>query len=288
VRVLLQLSDIHFGPKHLAAPAVAVLDWVRREPPAVVVVSGDLTQRAQPAQFRAARAFLTALAAPVVWVPGNHDVPLWRFWERLFEPFGAWRRHFDSALVRDVVDGDIAVLGVNTAHAWTTSHGRLRERDLADLEARLARVPPGAARVVVAHHPVAAAPEIGREPVTRRGARLLEIARRAGVELVLSGHLHRTFVVPAERSLSGGGPLVLHCGTTLSSRGRGAERGVNSLHRVEIGDGEIAVERRVWEAARGEFTVAERRVFARSAGAGRRALGAGTGAAEAAISSETP
>jgi len=267
VRVLLHLADIHFGPKHVAEPAAAVLDWVRREPPHVVVIAGDLTQRARPAQFRAARAFIEALAAPVAWVPGNHDVPLWRVWERLFAPFGAWRRHFDRALVRDHVGDGLAVLGVNTAHGWTTSHGRLRPGDLADLEARLARTPAGAVRVVVAHHPVAAVAEIRREPVTRRGGRLLELARRHGVELVLSGHLHRSFAVPPERSLPGGGPLVLHCGTTLSSRGRGEEAGLNTLHRIEIGEREIAVERRLWRPASGEFAVTERRAFSRG-GAG--------------------
>lgn len=271
MRALLQISDVHFGPRHLAEPAAAVLDWVRREPPAVVVISGDLTQRARPAQFDAARAFVGALAAPVAWVPGNHDVPLWRFWERLLAPFDAWRRHFDPALVRDQVAGDLAVLGVNTAHGWTTSHGRLRARDLGDLEARLARVPAAATRVLVAHHPVVAAPEVGHEPVTRRGARLLELARRGGVELVLSGHLHRSFAVPPERSLPGGGPLVLHCGTTLSSRGRGEERGVNSLHRIEIGAREIAVERRTWDGQRGEFVLAGRRTFPRAAPAHRPA-----------------
>jgi 3',5'-cyclic AMP phosphodiesterase CpdA len=265
VRTLLQVSDIHFGPKHLAEPAVAVLDWVRREPPDVVVVSGDLTQRAKPSQFRAARAWIDSLAAPVAWVPGNHDVPLWRLWERLFSPFVAWRRYFDPALVRDHLADGLAVLGVNTAHAWTTSHGRLREGDLADLEARLARVPAGAARVVVAHHPVAAVPEIGGEPVTWRGTRLLKLARRHGVDLVLSGHLHRAFAVPPERSLPDGGPLVLHCGTTLSSRGRGPERGVNSLHRVGIGDGEVTVERRTWDRGRGEFVPAGRWAFERAA-----------------------
>ena len=270
MRALLHLADIHFGPKHVAEPAAAVLDWVRREPPAVVVIAGDLTQRARPAQFRDARDFVAALAVPVAWVPGNHDVPLWRFWERLFSPFGAWRRHFDPALVRDVVGDGLAVFGVNTAHAWTTKHGRLRPADLADLEARLERAPSGAARVLVAHHPVAATPELGGEPVARRGRRLLDLARRQGVELVLGGHLHHSFTVPPERSLPGGGPLVLHCGTTLSSRGRGAEAGGHSLHRVEFGEGAIAVERRLWDGARGEFTVAERRVFARSADSGRR------------------
>jgi 3',5'-cyclic AMP phosphodiesterase CpdA len=265
VRALLHLSDIHFGPKHRPEPAAAVLELVRREPPAAVVVSGDLTQRARPSQFRAARAFVDALGAPVAWVPGNHDVPLWRVWERLFAPFGAWRRHFDPATVRDRVGDGLAVVGVNTAHAWTTKHGRLRAADLADLERRLAALPPGLARVVVAHHPVAAGPELGSEPPARRGAALLRLSRRHGVDLVLCGHLHRAFSIPPERTLPGGGPLVVHCGTTLSSRGRGVERGANSLHWIEIDERGVTVERRMWSAQEGRFRPIERAAYPRAA-----------------------
>lgn len=261
---LLHLSDVHFGPKHLPEPARAVLELVRRERPSVVVVSGDLTQRARPAQFRAARAFVDALEAPVVWVPGNHDVPLWRVWERVFAPFGAWRRHFDAALVRDHVGAGLAVLGVNTAQAWTTKHGRLRRADLADLDRRLGRLPAGVARVLVAHHPVASAPELGGEPLARRAPELLELARRAGVDLVLCGHLHHSFVVAPERSPSGDGPVVVHCGTSLSSRGRGAERRANSLYWIDFdGDG-IEVERRRWRAGESAFVVTDRTRFARA------------------------
>ena len=265
MRALLHLSDIHFGPKHLPEAAAAVLELVRREPPAAVVVSGDLTQRGKPVQFRAARAFLAALAVPVAWVPGNLDVPLWRLWERLLAPFGAWRRHFDADLVRDVVGDGLAVLGVNTAHAWTTKHGRLRAADLDGLATRLAGLPADAARVVVAHHPVAAAPELGGEPVARGGASLLRLAARHGVDLVLCGHLHHAFAIPPARSLPGGGPLVLHCGTTLSSRGRGVERGANSLHWIELDERVVAVERRMWSAGEQRFVAAGRTEFPRAA-----------------------
>ena len=265
---LLHASDLHFGPKHLAAPAAALAGLALRSRPDAVVLSGDFTQRAKPAQFRAARAYVDALAAPVVWVPGNHDVPLWRFWERLFSPFGAWRRHFAPELVRDLVAERLAILGVNTAHAWTTKHGRLRARDLDDLAARLAAAPAAAVKVVVAHHPVAAAVELGAEPVSRGGAALVELARRHGVAVVLSGHLHHGFVsacAPRDRE----GPLVVHCGTTTSSRGRGAEHGRAGLQWIELEPGAITVERRLWSPAAGEFEPVERRRIERPAGAAR-------------------
>ncbi|MBO0237334.1 metallophosphoesterase, partial [Vibrio parahaemolyticus] len=72
----LHLSDTHFGTE-LRGPAEALRELVREQQPALAVISGDLTQRARRAQFRAARAFLDALGVPAVLaIPGNHDIPL--------------------------------------------------------------------------------------------------------------------------------------------------------------------------------------------------------------------
>lgn len=259
---LLHVSDLHFGPKHLAGPAEGVLELARRARPAAVVVSGDFTQRAKGRQFDQAKAWLARLAAPVAFVPGNHDVPLYRVWERLFAPFGIWRRRFAAELVREHAAPGLAIFGLNTAFAWTTKHGRVEPRELAGLAARLAAAPPGAFRVLVAHHPLAAAPELGDEPCARRGDEALALCRRAGVELVLSGHLHHSFVTRAAD-----GPLVVHAGTTTSSRGRCGEAGLNSLHWIEVEPNAVRVERRLWDAAAGEFRAEAAREFARGTAA---------------------
>ncbi len=252
---LLQLSDVHFGPKHQADRAAALLELVERERPGLVVLSGDLTQRAKVAQFRAARQFVDRLAAPTVFVPGNHDVPLWRLWERLLVPFGAWRRGFGPELVRDHGDPDWAVVGINTAHAWTTKHGRIERRDIRRLAGRFARLPEQALRVVVVHHPLVTGPEFSDEPAAVRGRQLLAAAHDCGVELVLGGHLHHAFEVPAERSLPGGGPLVVQCGTSSSSRGRHPEIGRNSINWITADEAQIVVERRLWQEGTARFEV---------------------------------
>ncbi len=257
MRALLHVSDLHFGPKHLPELSAAVAELVVAERPDVVVASGDFTQRAKPAQFRQAREFLERLEVPVVFAPGNHDVPLWRVWERALAPFAAWRRHFSNELVRDYVDDEIAVLAINTAHSWTTKHGRVTAAEAAALETRLARVPATAARIVVAHHPLARVPGIGDEPPARGGDRLLDVLRRHRVRLVLSGHLHHSFL--AARDPAADGLLALaHCGTTSSSRGRASERGGNSLFWIEIEGAGAILGRRLWDRARAEFVEVER------------------------------
>jgi len=95
--VLLQISDIHFGTEQpQVVEALAALTWQQR--PALLVLSGDIPQRALPAQFRAARAFVDRLGVPVLAVAGNHDVPLFDLWTRLRRPYARHIAAFGSDL----------------------------------------------------------------------------------------------------------------------------------------------------------------------------------------------
>ena len=90
--VLLQISDPHFGTEQ--APVVEALATLsRQQRPDLLVLSGDITQRARPEQFRQARAFVDRLATPVLAIPGNHDIPLLNPGVRLFHPYS---RHCDA------------------------------------------------------------------------------------------------------------------------------------------------------------------------------------------------
>ena len=81
MRTLAHVSDLHFGRED-AVVAEVLLDDLAEAEPAMVAVSGDLTQRARPAEFESARAWLKRLPMPAVVVPGNHDVPLFDLWTR--------------------------------------------------------------------------------------------------------------------------------------------------------------------------------------------------------------
>lgn len=226
---------------------------VRR--PDLVVISGDLTLRAKPVQFREARVYVAELEriAPVLAVPGNHDVPLWRVWERLLAPFGAWRRHFSHDLEPVFRDGELLVAGVNTAQAFAFKGGRIRRRRLAEVDALLADAPAELFRIVVAHHHLVRPAGVESEHPAWRAGEAIASWGKGRVDLVLSGHLHQTLEL---RPFGEDGFLALHTGTTSSSRGRGPERGRNSLHWIEIGHGSFRVERHFWEPAAGRFEVA--------------------------------
>jgi DNA repair exonuclease SbcCD nuclease subunit len=99
-----------------------VLELIDRNRPDLVVISGDLTQRARPEQFRQAREFVDRIPVPSLAVPGNHDVPLYRVWERIFSPYGCYRKHFSPDLEPVWRLGEKEVLYVRT-HAEENPKG---------------------------------------------------------------------------------------------------------------------------------------------------------------------
>jgi 3',5'-cyclic AMP phosphodiesterase CpdA len=66
--------------------------------PDVVVVSGDLTQRAKSEQFEEARAWLDTLPGPQIIVPGNHDISLYNVFRRFVLPLDRYKRYITDDL----------------------------------------------------------------------------------------------------------------------------------------------------------------------------------------------
>jgi 3',5'-cyclic AMP phosphodiesterase CpdA len=262
VPTLLHISDLHFGPNHLADRAAALRLLVEKRRPDWVVVSGDLTRRAKAGQFREARAFIDSLSAPVLAVPGNHDVPLFRVWERALAPFWAWRRHFSPELEPTLSDDEVAIVGVNSAFNWTFTAGRISRRRRERLREQLEACDASCYRVVVIHHNLVAAEHLEHFPrPPRAAAETLRLLDESGADLVLGGHAHQSFVATAS---DGAAPAVLlYSGTASCSRGRGVERGQNTCHWIEIGARDTRVEFLRWEPEVAGFEAREERRYPR-------------------------
>ena len=260
--ILIHCSDVHFGPPHLPRVADGLLELIEGQRPDLVVISGDLTQRATPQQFRQARRFVDRIPAPTLVVPGNHDVPMYRslFLERIFNPFGAYRAHFSRELEPVYRDRQMLVIGINTAFNWTIKGGRITPHRLREVGELLAASPPAQFRVVVPHHDLIPPPNFIRGRVAANARRAMELFSAAGVDLVLSGHQHQTYLATSEEFYPQGRPpvIVLHSGTTTSSRGRGGERRLNTCNRVELDDRSLIVSHFGWQPGLGRFAEVSR------------------------------
>lgn len=246
-RLLLHISDLHFGRVPPKMPE-ALLTAAHEIRPDVVVVSGDLTQRAKVVEFEQARAFLDALRLPTVVIPGNHDVPLYNPYGRFIERLARYRRFINEDLAPSYVDDEVAVLGVNTARSLTWKGGRINARQIAAVRSRLCELPSLVTRVVATHHP---------HEVARLALRTWS---SCGADVLLCGHLH---IAAAEVI---GRTLVVNAGTAISMRGRGQ---ANSFNVVETAARErVAVAQWVWRG--GAFSKTEDAVFERVAGEWRR------------------
>lgn len=230
MRRIAHLSDLHFGTEE---PEIAegLLADLTSQSPDLVVVSGDLTQRARRRQFVAARAFLDLIPAPRLVVPGNHDIPLYNVLDRLTRPLSRYRALITDDLHPFHHDSEIAVAGVNSARADRWKEGRLSLRQIRRLQEQFESVPPDRFKVLVCHHPFI--PPEGRAPaaVVGRGRVALRMLEAAGCALILTGHLHhaysgdaRPFHLELKRSI-----LVAQAGTAISHRRRDEANAYNLL-----------------------------------------------------------
>lgn len=265
MRTILHISDVHFGPPHLPEVTRGVLDFIDRHQPSVVVLSGDLTQRAKPYQFQEARRFVDSIPVPTIVVPGNHDVPLYRVWERVFSPFGAYRKYFSEELEPIYRDDELLIVGINSAFNWTIKDGRIKLRRLLEVSEVLSQTPETAFKVIVVHHHMIPPPNFGSQRVLGNAYEAIDLFSSAGVDLILSGHLHQAYIGNSEEFYPKGRPpvVILHSGTTTSNRGRAGEREKNTCNWIRVDRQSIVVSHYRWHHSLGQFAEHSRHWYPR-------------------------
>ena len=261
MKTLVHLSDLHFGrvDEALLEP---LIENVRATRPDLVVVSGDLTQRARTAQFREAAAFLARLPSPQVVVPGNHDVPLYNVLARFLTPLDKFRRHIEPDLTPAYIDTEVAILGVNTARSLVVKNGRINNDQVAALRAKLSALSGDIVKVVVTHHPFDVGSGVDDGDMVGRARMAMTAFAECGVDLLLAGHLHVSHSADtgARYALSGYEALVVSAGTATSTRGRGE---ANSFNVLRLSKQRIEVERRQWQPEHVRFAAVSRESFVR-------------------------
>jgi 3',5'-cyclic AMP phosphodiesterase CpdA len=241
--VIAHLSDVHLGPiegftrphwnlkrtlgwinwrrnrwdVHLTNVADQLVADLRQQQPDHIAVGGDLVNIGLAAEYMRAQTWMTELGTPdrVSLVPGNHDI--YTTLPRGEPGIERWRPYMTAATpVPGAVNGfpyvrrlgEVALVGLNSAveTAPAVATGQLGAAQIEATGALLRQLAyEDVFRLVMIHHP----PLPGQARERRQlldAAAFSDMLSKAGAELVVHGHNHRTMHARHQR-VGQGGPI---------------------------------------------------------------------------------
>ncbi len=217
---LLQISDMHFGTEQ--PHVMQALEALSREKmPDVLVVSGDITQRATPAQFAQARAFCDRLnVAHMLAVPGNHDIALFNLFARVVRPYAAYRRAFGEALEPHLQTSLLSITAVNTTRWWRHKNGQISAAQIERVCKLLSNATAQQLRIVVVHQPVHVLRAQDEHDRLKGWHAAVQAWSAAGADIVMGGHIHLPYVCELSKLVDGLARRMwcVQAGTAVSSR----------------------------------------------------------------------
>lgn len=268
MRVVLHISDLHFGTER---PAVvkALERLAHAQAPDVVVLSGDITQRAREVEFAAASAFMDRLAIPFrLVIAGNHDIPLFDVATRLFRPYSRYGRAFGPDLEPTYETPELLIIGVRTTRRYRHIEGEVSSSQIERVAQRLRQAGQNQLRVVVTHQPVFVTHAADHEHLLRGHERAINEWADAGVDLILGGHIHRPFFCGLHDHVANMRRHVwaVQAGTAVSSRIRhDSNNSINFIRYAFEGMARYCViERWDYDDSSDEFRMLENRAIPQS------------------------
>ena len=186
-----------------------------------ILITGDLSTTAQPAEFQDARAALAELlidSTRVTVVPGNHDrYTIGSVRHRQFEEwFGAFAPPSPYPWLRPL-DDETAVLGLDATRSHISATGRLPDAQFAAARSLVADPATRPRRLIVAcHYPAASPPAYEHELSSKRMKNehaVRDWLSGIGPHLFCCGHVHAAWAfaprtIPNEVCLNAGAPLL--------------------------------------------------------------------------------
>ncbi|UFS71699.1 metallophosphoesterase [Geomonas sp. RF6] len=261
---VLHLSDPHFGTDQSPVEE-ALLQLAGTQQPDLLILSGDVTQRARRHQFDRAAAFLQRLGiANTIVLPGNHDIPLFNVFARAFTPYGNYMRAFDD-LEPEYESEDLLAVGVNTTRPGRHTVGTISPKQIDRISRRLRHAAPEQLRIVVTHQPVHVIRPSDEKNILRGHLDAVQAWASAGADLILGGHIHLPYVRPLKEILPDlPRPLwAVQAGTSLSWRIRSSIPNSVNIIRYLASDTprHCVVDRWDYDHERGSFARTDQHVL---------------------------
>ena len=211
---IIHLSDMHIGTEDKKLLPV-LIETVNRLKPDVIVISGDFTQRAKSSEFQVANHIIKQLTCKnILPVAGNHDIPLYRIFERVLMPFNKYKRFISNNFNLTYVDHDIAMIGLNSVTPYVIQDGFVTDDQLKIIQAFFAENEISN-RIVVMHHNMIR-PEYHK--VILNLETVIKTLAESKVNYILSGHLHDVCIERIERDYIKYPMYAITAGTALSHR----------------------------------------------------------------------
>ncbi|HET9039810.1 MAG TPA: metallophosphoesterase [Gemmatimonadales bacterium] len=266
---IVHLSDLHFGGYADLAQIEALEDFLPTLGAAATVVSGDLSQRARHGEFQAAHAFFRRLRAhaPLLVVPGNHDIEWWK------SPLGlagssvkyAKYAHYFGDLTPvlsipgAVIAGALSSYGVAFGSlTWNLNDVAVKGHLPASETDRVTRIfadaPADAVRILTVHHNVLRGGHSRRMGLANWRTAYRRLLK-TGADVILCGHDHHEGAGQVE------GTLAVSTAGTHSFRTRGGRPSVFNL--VQIDALAVHIRHFRWEATGRRFLSSDMNSFAR-------------------------
>lgn len=224
---LVHISDLHFGMhrQELIEPFLRHLAQIK---PDIVIISGDLTQRATPEQFLLFNDFLQKLPGIILTVPGNHDIPLYpsQFFIRMFDAFRYYKKYVNAKLTVSFANEEVRILGVNSVNPYRIKKGRLSSDTMNLIESFFSKQFTGL-NILFFHHNFDRFE--GTHKPLENYEQLINYTKTSPINIICAGHSHYANINIIEKN-SNGACVFLHAGSLLCTR---SKDGLNSYSLVE-------------------------------------------------------
>jgi len=256
---LVHISDLHFGPLYDAEVGESLLLCLAALKAKTLVVSGDMTQRATRSQFIEASAWLkrsSQLVENIVVCPGNHDIPMFRVWERVLQPFHLYQEYIHPDLDQVFHGTDVTIVALNSVRPWSRLvQGKLSHKQFLMTAESFKKSDEDKLHVLAFHHPLITFQRQDHHPGLDVPWQKISGGER--VDLVLTGHLHDSEVQLMHDEATGKPMLLISCGTSASKRGRGKDAGRNSFNLIEGSRRDLKVQTHYFDTKEKTFVVTD-------------------------------